>query len=73
MFTVIDPLFPPAHDILLGVVPSDIDGKSVTVTGLLLTHPLASVPVIVYVVVAEGVAVTADPVVVFNPAAGDQV
>ena len=44
-----------------------------TVAVVVFTHPLTSVPVIVYVVVAAGFAVTVAPVVALNPVAGDHV
>ena len=43
---------------------------TVTVTVPVLTHPFASVPVTVYVVVVVGLAVTAAPVVADNPVEG---
>lgn len=47
------------------------NGFTVTVTVPVFTHPAALVPVIVYVVVAVGLAVTLAPVVALNPVAGD--
>lgn len=38
-----------------------------------MVQPAAEAPVIVYTVVDAGLAVTAEPVVVLNPVAGDQV
>ena len=46
-------------------------GLMVTVTLLVLLHPLTSVPVTVYIVVEEGLAVTVAPVVDESPEAGD--
>ena len=45
-------------------------GLTVTVTCAVLVHPAAEVPVTVYVVVETGDAVTVEPVVLLNPAAG---
>ena len=45
----------------------------VTVTVVVLTHPLASVPVTLYVCVAVSVAVTVVPAVDERPVAGLQV
>jgi len=47
-------------------------GLIVTVVVPVPTQPAALVPVIVYVVVAAGFAVTLVPVVALNPVAGDQ-
>ena len=47
-------------------------GLTVTVAVVVFTQPAALVPVIVYVVVAAGDAVTDVPVVADNPVAGDQ-
>jgi len=44
----------------------------VTVVVTVPVHPAALVPVIVYVVVVVGLAVTLVPVVALNPVAGDQ-
>ena len=44
-------------------------GLTVTITEFVFTHPAAVVPVTVYVVVAEGLAVTEAPVVPLKPAA----
>ena len=46
------------------------NGVTVTVTVCVPLHPLA-VPVAVYVVVEDGLAVTVAPVVALNPPAGD--
>jgi hypothetical protein len=63
-------------------VPAQIVALFTTTTGLGLTvtvevavelHPAADVPVMVYVVVAAGFAVTLAPVVADKPVAGDQV
>lgn len=51
----------------IGTVP-----PTFTVTVVVPTQPAAVVPVMVYVVVVTGVAVTVDPVVDDNPVAGDQ-
>jgi hypothetical protein len=53
----------------------DVTGRgfTVTVTSSVFTQLLPSVPVTVYVMVLEGVAVTVEPVVADNPVAGDQV
>ena len=48
-------------------------GLTVTVTVAVEVHPAALVPVIVYVVVDAGFAVTLAPVVALNPVAGDHV
>ena len=48
------------------------NGFTVTTTVVVLVHPLAFVPVIVYVVVIVGFAVTVAPVVALNPVAGAQ-
>ena len=45
----------------------------VTATVVVAVHPATSVPVTLYVVVANGVAVTEVPVVADNPVAGDQI
>ena len=47
-------------------------GNKVTVTVVSPKH-VPSLPLIVYIVVAIGLAITFAPLVVFNPAAGDQV
>ena len=47
-------------------------GLTVTVTVFVFVQPDLFFPVIVYIVVAAGLAVTLDPKVVFNPAAGLQ-
>ena len=49
-------------------------GKEFTVTVMILvfTHPLASVPVIVYVVLVFGFAITVAPVVALSPVEGAQ-
>ena len=51
----------------------ETDGKGLTVRirVAVLEHPLASVPVVVYVIDEVGFAVTIVPVTVFNPADGD--
>ena len=46
-----------------GVIVITGNGFTVTVTCVLAVHPLASVPVTVYVVVEDGFAVTGEPVV----------
>ena len=48
-------------------------GLTVTVTCAVAEQPLASVPVTIYVVVEEGLAVTLDPVVALRLVAGLQV
>ncbi len=48
------------------------NGFTVTVVVVVFTHPNALVPVIVYVVVPVGLAVTLVPVVALKPVAGDQ-
>ena len=48
-------------------------GFTVTVTVVLPEHPLKLIPVIVYVVVTKGLAVTIDPDVALNPVDGVQV
>jgi hypothetical protein len=55
--------------------PPLIVGNGLTVTAIVavLEQPLASVPVIVYVVEEDGLAVTLAPVVADNPVPGDQV
>ena len=54
---------------------AEIVGSALTlsVSVALLEHPLASVPVTVKVVVADGVAVTVVPVEALSSVAGDQV
>lgn len=54
--------------------PALMTGRALTVTVTLavLLQPEPFVPVIVYVVVADGLAVTVDPVVEDSPVAGDQ-
>jgi len=47
-------------------------GLTVTVTLAVLEQPKEFVPVTIYVVVVLGLAVTAAPVVVLSPPAGDQ-
>jgi len=47
-------------------------GLTVTVAVAVEVQPAAEVPVIVYVVVAAGLAVTLEPVVADKPVAGDQ-
>ena len=49
------------------------DGLTDILTVFVLVHPKALVPVTVYVVDAVGVAITEEPVDVFNDEAGDQV
>ena len=49
------------------------NGKTVTTAVVVFKQPLAAVPVIVYVVVVVGLAVTLAPVVALNPVLGDQV
>ena len=53
---------------------TDIVGnvKTVTTAVAVFKHPLTEVPVIVYVVVVVGFAVTLAPVVALNPVLGDQ-
>ncbi len=48
------------------------NGRTVTVVVVVFKQPLAAVPVIVYVVVVVGFAVTLTPVVALNPVLGDQ-
>ena len=48
------------------------NGKTVTVAVAVFKQPLAAVPVIVYVVVVVGLAVTLAPVVALSPVLGDQ-
>jgi hypothetical protein len=47
--------------------------KTVTVAVAVFKHPFAAVPVIVYVVVVVGFAVTLAPIVALSPVLGDQV
>ena len=49
------------------------NGLTVTVAVVVPTQPAAEVPVMVYVVVEAGLAVTLAPVVALKPVAGDQV
>jgi hypothetical protein len=49
------------------------NGKTVTTAVAVFKHPFAAVPVIVYVVVVVGFAVTLAPVVALSPVLGDQV
>ena len=49
------------------------NGKTVTTAVAVFKHPLTAVPVIVYVVVVVGLAVTLAPVVALSPVLGDQV
>jgi len=49
------------------------NGKTVTTAVAVFKQPLAAVPVIVYVVVVVGFAVTLAPVVALKPVLGDQV
>ncbi len=51
----------------------DGNGKTVTVAVAVFKQPLEDVPVIVYVVVVVGFAVTLAPVVALKPVLGDQV
>ena len=53
--------------VTVGVTPTEINTVCVSV------HPVAAVPVTVYVVVTVGEAVTVAPVVALNPVAGPQV
>ena len=55
-----------------GVMVASNCGFTVTVAVVVLTQLLTSVPVMVYVVVAAGLAVTLEPVVALNPVPGDQ-
>jgi len=55
-----------------GVAEITGGGLTVTVTVEVLVQPFEPVPVIVYVVVEAGLAVTLAPVVALNPVAGDQ-
>ena len=64
---------PPAQKALFSPASATGKGRTVTVISSVAVQPLASVTVTVYVVVVVGLAVTVDPVVVFNPAEGDQV
>jgi hypothetical protein len=48
-------------------------GLTVTTAVVVLVQVPPLEPIIVYVVVAAGLAVTAEPVVALNPVAGDQV
>ena len=48
------------------------NGKTVTTAVAVFKQPLAAVPVIVYVVVVVGLAVTLAPVVALSPVLGDQ-
>ena len=48
------------------------NGLTVTVTCAVAVHPAADVPVTVYVVVEEGLAVTDEPVVLLKPVEGLQ-
>ena len=67
-----EPLFPPKQETFTFVVVSVAGGVTVTVTDVVLVHPVAAVPVTVYVVVDPGLAVTVAPVVALSPVAGDQ-
>ena len=60
----------PPGQILMPVVTGE--GITVTVTISVFVHPVALVPVAVYVVVLTGLAITAAPVIADNPVAGDQ-
>jgi hypothetical protein len=51
----------------------DGNGLTLTVTLAVFTHPLASVPVTVYVIVATGFAVTDEPAVEESEVPGAQV
>ena len=61
----------PAHLETEGTLMTGV-GFTVTVAVVVLVHPPV-VPVMVYVVVVAGLAVTLDPVVALNPVAGLQV
>ena len=56
-----------------GKIDNTGSGFTVTLIVCVLVQPLALVPVIVYVVVAIGLALTCDPVLWFKPALGDHV
>ena len=55
----------------LGVIVAVFE-FTVTTEVVLFEHPLTVVPIIVYVVVIVGLAVTVAPVVALNPVDGDQ-
>ena len=64
-------ILPPVHITgAAGFAVGEGKGFTVTVTAAVAVHPLASVPVTVYVVVATGLAVGFAPVVALNPVAG---
>ena len=54
------------------IVPPAGDGFTVTVTFAVFVHPIPLVPVTVYVVVFDGLAVTVDPVEEDKPVEGFQ-
>jgi hypothetical protein len=60
----------PVH-IVIGAAVIVGSGLTVTTAVVVFTQPAAEVPVMVYVVVADGFAVTEDPVVALKPVAGD--
>lgn len=62
----------PIHIAADGTVTTG-NGLTVTIEVVVLTQPAALVPVMVYVVVAVGLAVTLVPVVALKPVAGDHV
>jgi|DEB0MinimDraft_6_1074348.scaffolds.fasta_scaffold186202_1 hypothetical protein len=58
--------------VLPAIAPAVNELPTVIVELAVFTHPLASVPVTVYVVVVVGLAVTVPPVVADNPVDGLQ-
>ena len=68
------PLFEPVQTVVMsGEIVPPSGGFTVTVTSAVFVHPLASVPVTVYVVVTVGEAVTVAPLVGAKPVVGLQV
>ena len=63
-------IFPPMQIVSFGPASAGGEGLTVTVTVEVFEHKDKSVPVIVYVVILVGFAVTVVPVVELNPAAG---
>ena len=65
-------VFCPKHKVMFGETVTTGTGFTVTVVCADAEHPFASVPVIVYVVVDAGFAVTGEPVVLLKAVAGVQ-
>jgi hypothetical protein len=64
---------PAQNGLLFEALVNDGTGLTLTVTVAVLAHPLLFVPVTVYVLVEDGLAVTLAPVVADRPVPGDHV